>query len=170
MNQQLRRLYDVSNKYRALFDRMASELTEVWDEHSLQAIEALSDGTEEEAINLAAEIKNLEAQAEMVKQAKKEMEKRQTSLENFAEYLKGHLIKILVSSDIKAITTCPMFAIRIRKNRLGVDVVNEDLIPEQYYKQKITFQLDKISIHKDIENGIEVPGAILSSKLTVAIK
>ena len=51
--------------------------------------------------------------------------------------------------------------IKIRKSPGAVDVVNEDAVPTEYFKEVTTMRLDKKRILEELKAGKEVPGCRL---------
>ena len=62
-------------------------------------------------------------------------------------------------------TKVPAFnPLKVSKSAGAVDVINEDLIPEEYYIEVITTKLDKKRILGDLKEGASIPGVRLIQK------
>lgn len=59
----------------------------------------------------------------------------------------------------------------VTKNPASVEITDENLIPTEYIKEKVTKSVDKTAIKNAIKNGQEVQGAILiEDKTSLRIK
>ena len=52
----------------------------------------------------------------------------------------------------------------VSKSAGAVDVIEEDLIPEEYYIEVITTKLDKKRILEELKEGASIPGVRLVQK------
>lgn len=55
-----------------------------------------------------------------------------------------------------------------------VEIEDKDLIPVKYQKERVTKSIDRIKMRQDMQNGVEISGAVLkpvrSTKITVVKK
>lgn len=160
-------LFSIATEYQSLYQKL-SDNDELFPE-DLNAIELIADDLEIKAVNIGSIIKNMEHEAESIWQAIDAMEKRYSSVckkvGNLKEYLKSNLERC----EIKEIKS-PFFDIKIRNNPASVRVVDETLIPESYFKEKITRSLDKAMISKELKELTEIPGVILAHETRIEIK
>jgi SMC interacting uncharacterized protein involved in chromosome segregation len=161
------KLFEISTQYQSLMNDIA-ECDELTTEQ-LQAIESVDDSLQEKAKAVGAFIKNLEADYFAIHEAIKTMEDRarkvNAKIENLKEYLKCNLEKC----DIKEIKS-PYFDIRIKLNPASVIVNDENLIPEQYLKEKLYRFVDKAMIAKELKNNVLIPGVMLERRTRIEIR
>jgi len=162
-------LYKIANDYCAAYDDLLS-IPELSQEIIADTMASLAGDLESKAINVAAFIKNMESEAEAIKKAESEMQKRRRSLENKTNNLKKYLIFNLNQCRIKEIKTSPYFLIKLKENPPSVVIDNENEIPKDFRKVEIIENIDKIAISKALKNGDLVPGAHLENKLSISIK
>jgi hypothetical protein len=162
-------LYDIAAQHR----KMVEALMATGDDSQTIAdtIEAESYPLEVKAQNVAYAIRNLEATAEAIKAAEKQMSDRRKAIEkraaNISEYLKT-CMEIAGISKFE----CPHFALSIRNNPPSVDIIDEKMIPVFYLVQKPAPDPtpDKAAIKAAIQFGIDVPGAKLGQGTRLDIK
>lgn len=160
-------LYSISAEYQRLFNK--DEL----DDNDLAQLESLHDSAEDRFIEHAKYIRNLEAEAASVKAAIDDMKARLESLVSKAESHSKWLAEMMHTCKMDKITKSPLFAIKTKFNPPSVVVLNEELIPENYwreYQPKAQLKLDKTAIKADIDKGCEVPGAMVVKQLKLEIK
>jgi hypothetical protein len=56
------------------------------------------------------------------------------------------------------------------RNTESVKVTNEIYLQQEFLKEKVTIQVDKVAIKKSLKEGKEVPGAMLVVKQSLQIK
>jgi len=160
-------LYQLSNEYRKLFDEM-SNLDE-WPADLLATMEKVDQDFTNKAINVALYIKELLAQADAIKNARAEMATRQAKLENKAESLTEYL-RYHMEQNEKSHIVDAQVELKLKRNRFAVTINDESLLPKDYFRRKEVYTVDKLLIKQDIDAGINVPGATLTSKIQLDIK
>ena len=162
-------LYLLSNEYR---DLQAKLLESEYDEQTIaDTLEAMSGDLTTKAVDVAKFIKNLDATAEAIKQAEKEMAERRKTIEKKAESIRNYLLVNMQSCDMTKIE-CPYFALTIKKNPPSVVIDDVNEIPSHLF----TFpeppppSPDKKEIAKLLKDGIDVPGAHLEQNERIEIK
>jgi len=153
------------------------ELNELADSDDFPAealrdtLDALEGDYQVKARNIGLLTRNIEASAEMIREAAKAMLSRADRLEKRSESIKAYLLYNCQASGITRIE-CPEFVIAVRKNPPAVIVDDESQIPAEYFVQPPAPppRLDKVSLKKAIQAGTEVPGAHLLQSERVEIK
>ena len=56
------------------------------------------------------------------------------------------------------------------KKTVSLDIDNEDTIPQEYYREKRTIELDKTKLKSDLEDGVFVQGAQLKENQFIQIR
>lgn len=110
-------------------------------------------------------IKNLQAEAEAVKNEKNAMADRQKRLENKVESLKGYLTYALAGEKFST----PKVAMSFRRSE-SVHIEDEHLIPDEYMNITIVKKPDKKVLKDALKGGKEVLGAELITKQNIQIK
>lgn len=162
-------LYTISQEHRA----MVARLMDTQDDELVIAdtIEAESYPLEVKAQNVAYAVKNLEATADAIKAAEKEMAERRKRIENRAANVKEYLKTCMEIAGVTKID-CPHFALAIKNNPASVDVFEPGLIPAEFMRQPEPppASPDKTAIKEALKAGKEVPGAMLASGTRLEIK
>lgn len=106
---------------------------------------------------------------EMNEQIKKEADKRIKSLKNNIEYKKQYLIeigKMIGLFDDYDTVKLGAFSVRINKQP-SLNIIDENIIKDDYKKEKLSIEIDKKKIKEALENGIQVEGAELKHNLII---
>ena len=108
-------LYKISKRYeQALIE---FEDTELPDDVVADTLEALEGELVDKGKNVAAFIKNMEADVNAIKEAAKAMRERATAMERRTNHLKMLLLNTMQKHEIHEIS-CPWFVIKPRKHTL----------------------------------------------------
>lgn len=162
-------LYAIADQYLADIEKLQDmEL----DEQTLtDTLEGLSGELEVKATNVGMFIRNLESSAEQIKMAEKQMADRRKALEARAERVKQYLKENMIRTGISKIES-PYFTLSIRNNPEAVEVINQDMIPPEYFNvpPPPPATLDKIAVKKAIQSGVEVDGVRLTRSQSLQIK
>lgn len=165
-------LFDLSHQYQAALDAAIDPDTgEIRAEDAFAALDSLGDALEAKAINVAAYIRNLEAEAAAVKSAAKDMQARADRLSGHADDLRQHLASSLQVAGLTEVKD-PRFVIKVRHNPPSVHVLDQQAIPAAYlrYPEPPAPQPDKTAIKAAIQAGESVPGVQLVRTTKVEIK
>lgn len=161
-------LYQLAAEYRALADRLHD--LDLPDEVIADTLEAESGDMIEKGTNVAKVVRNIEAMADQIKQAEKQMAERRKALENRASRLKSYLHSNMEIAGISKIES-PWFVISIKKNPASVVVDDESEIPDDYMREiPARFEPDKTIIKSALQEGYQVPGCHLAHGTRLEIK
>jgi chromatin segregation and condensation protein Rec8/ScpA/Scc1 (kleisin family) len=162
-------LYQIADQY--LQDMQMLQERDLDDQTFADTLESLSGDLEIKATNVAMFIRNLEANADAIKAAEKQMADRRKAIENKAERIKEYLLQNMVRTGITKIE-CPFFKITVRDNPESLVIESDKNIPLEYYNQPPPPEmvLDKMKLKKDLQMGVVVDGCKLESKKRVEIK
>lgn len=163
-------LFQIANQYTDIFTEV-DENGEITDE-MLGKLNDIGGAMETKAIAIASFIRNLEAERDAVNKAKKAIALREQSLNNKVERLEEYLLINMEKCGISEISSSPYFTIKLKKNPVSVNILDEDFVPDNYKKTKVvtTVSVDKIKIKEAILSGDAVPGAVLQQNLRLEIK
>jgi hypothetical protein len=160
-------LYPLKIRYQQLLDKEELSADECAE------LEALHADSEDHCIDRAKYIRNLQAELMAVEVAQEEMKQRATELENRIASKEKDLMEYMRLHNHVKITKSPLFPIKTVKNRVRVDDYNRQIIPDKYWyygEPVIEHKLDKEAVRKDIESGVEVPGAKLVQGVRLSFK
>ena len=162
-------LYAIADNFLADIRKM--EEADLDDQTFADTLEAISGDLEEKAKAVAMFARNLEASAEAIKQAEKQMADRRNALENKADKVRQYLLDNMLKTGISKIE-CPYFSLSIRKNPPAVEIIQQDMIPIEYYDipPMPAPQLNKNRLKDDLKNGVIVDGAKLTQGHSLQIK
>ena len=107
--------------------------------------------------------RNVEGQIELFKGQIDKLKKYTKTLKNAQERIKG-----LVIGAHQTIGELPEHTefnpIKISKSAGAVDVIEEDLIPREYFKEVTETRLDRKRVLDELKNGASIPGVRLVQK------
>ena len=156
-------LYEMTGQYRELME-MAEEL----DEQVFQdTLEMIQEGINEKAENIAMLMRNINGDVEALKAEEKRLQERRRSLEKKHDNMKSYLQEQMIAADMDKVPST-LFKIAIRNNPPKVSVLDENVIPDNYFITKR--QLDKTTLKDALKNGEEIEGAQLIQEKGLTIK
>ena len=128
------------------------------------ALDALQMDFNDKAENIALWIKNLDAEADAVKNQKLIFAARQKAVENKRDSLKEYLATCLQGKAFKT----DRVKVSYRKSEV-IAVQNIEKVPTEFLKYAAP-TVDKAEVKKEIKAGKVVPGCVLESKQNIQIK
>ena len=162
-------LYTIADQY--LQDLQKLQDMDLDEQTFADTLESLSGDLEVKATNVAMFVRNLEASAESIKAAEKQMAERRKAIESKAERIRNYLKDNMARTGITKID-CPYFALSLRNSPPAVEVINADEIPAQYFDipEPPAPVLNKNRLKDDLKNGVIVEGARLTQGSYLQIK
>ena len=162
-------LYTIADQY--LQDIQKLQDMDLDEQTFADTLESLSGDLEVKATNVAMFVRNLEASAESIKAAEKQMAERRKAIEAKAERIRNYLKDNMARTGIAKID-CPYFALSLRNSPPAVEVINADEIPAQYFDipEPPAPVLNKNRLKDDLKNGVIVEGARLTQGSYLQIK
>jgi predicted SpoU family rRNA methylase len=157
-------LYELTDNYLKVL-----ELIENGEEGLEDTLESINDTIEVKAENYAKIIRNLEGNVNMLKAEVERLNSRKKSIEGNVDRLKENLKMAMIVTGKEKIKT-GLFNITVANNPVAVNVIDEKLIPEKYFKVEIIRKLDKISLRDAMKKGEEIQGAELMQGKGLRIK
>lgn len=151
-------LYEIDAQIMGCVDFETGEIIDV------ERLETLQMEFDNKVEGIALWIKNLVAEAKMVKEEKDNLAARQKACENKAESLKKYLASALGGEKFKT----SKVSISYRKSK-SVEVEDITLLDDDYLKFKEP-EADKTKIKKALEEGISLEGVSLVEKNNIQIK
>lgn len=170
------KLYDYAAEFAELFDSLGDmagddDLEQAWFD-TLESIEA---EFEVKAENVAAYIKQLKGEADMLREQERAFAERRRAKEHHAERLKKYLLDSMAAVNLKKIDR-PMAVISVRNNAESPLFVNESGFIEWAkrnadellrYKEP---EIDKTAVKRYLQGGHELDGVRLERSQSVIIK
>lgn len=151
-------LYEIDAQIMECVDFETGEIIDV------EKLEQLQMEFSNKVEGIALWIKNLVAEAKMVKEEKDNLAARQKACENKAESLKRYLEQALGGEKFKT----SKVSISYRKSE-SVEVADISLLDDDYLKFKEP-EVDKTKIKKALKDGISLEGVTLVEKNNIQIK
>jgi hypothetical protein len=159
-------LYELAAQYQRDLEHIQnSDLDEA---QAIELLESMQGAIQEKAKNVAMVIRNMETTAEAIAAAEKEMASRRKSIECKIDWMKAYLLENMERTGISKIES-PYFVIALRDNPESLIVEQDAEIPPEYFKPQDPV-LDKVTLKKDMQLGVIVPGCRLERKKSVRIK
>ncbi len=161
------RLYELSMEYLQALEAL-TELDDLPPEAIEDTLEGLSGAWEDKALNVARFVRNLEAEATAIDEAKKRMEVRARVTNNKAARLRQYLLSELEKTGLRP--KAADVALRVQKNPPAVILDDETRIPEAYRRTQIVSTILKAELAAALKAGQAIAGAHLeqSQRLVIA--
>jgi uncharacterized protein YeeX (DUF496 family) len=149
------KLYDISKDYIQLLD---SDI----DPHQLSdCLDNMVDAFEDKAHNIIAVATTLDSDINAIDAQIKRLQERKKAINSNVERLKEYLRYNMEVSGITKINH-PLFSITLGKPTVTCEVTDQSLLPDDYVTVKTEIKPDKRKILKDLKEGVDVEGAVLS--------
>lgn len=160
------KLYEIKNRMIEVLLDSTEDENDLSDAF-LQRINELEIDFEEKAVNVAAHIKNMEADLEAFANYLEKMKKKKKAIENKIESLKKYLTRNLQELKYTKIES-PAFNITLgASHRVVLDPIKH--LPDEYMISRIEYIPNKVLIGLDLEQGKEIEGAYLETNHFIKI-
>lgn len=157
-------LYEIANDYAKLMDE---DFDPEFIADTLAGIEGM---LEDKVENCLAVIKNELAYAESLKAESKKLSERAKSSELRAERIKEYIAASLETAGKKSLKA-GVHQVTVRAASKSVEILDSGALPAEFVEYETNTKPDKLAIKKQLEAGIEVPGAqIKTGKPSLLIK
>jgi hypothetical protein len=158
-------LYQLSKTYLGALDFLTDPDNEIDNQTALDTIEGLDGEIDDKIINVAKMVTQLEHDAEGIKAIAKRQAERAKALEQKASWLKDYLKTNMQAIGHGKVET-PELSVKLASTPTAVKIIDESLIPSEFWRQKFELSIDKTSI----KNAGGCPGVVIESGVTVRIK
>jgi predicted nuclease with TOPRIM domain len=159
------KLYELTQNYNNLLELVDNP--DVPTEMLEESLNSIDDEIDTKVENIAKVIKSIESDIAGLKGEEKRLADRRKSLEgridNLKEYVEGSM-RAVGKEKIRG----KAFTLGIQRNAPSVDIIDEDVIPEQYFITKK--ELSKKDILVALKKGEEVPGAAIKQTESLRIR
>lgn len=157
------KLYELSHSMNQLIEMMESGAEGLED-----TLEALDSSFDDKVENCMKAYRNLIGQRDMCKTEATRLTQRAAAFEKQAETLKLYVENEMKRSGKDKIKLA-LFTVWLQENNPSVAVTQEDMIPDQFWKQTAP-ALDKQLIKEKLEQGFPVPGAELKRTISLRMR
>jgi hypothetical protein len=162
------KLYEIGD---AIIDNLnlflESEGTELDEEVYNEVLDLLKRELANKSSNILKYLNNLQADLEQIKLEKQRLDKIKKSKESKYNKLSDYIISVMTNLDkAKIETEIGNYALR---KSTKVEILDEKLIPEEYFNISIDKTVDKIAL-KEVLKSQEVPGVRLATGYNLNIQ
>lgn len=161
------RLYELTEMYQNIWDLVGDD--EVDLDSLEKALSSIEDNIEAKAENTAKLIKGIEGDISILKEEENRLAKKRRTLENKQKNIKKYLEMQFKVMEINKIKT-PLFTVSLQKNPPSIEIINEDLIPEQFKNAVTTISVAKKDLLEAIKDGQTIEGAKIKQGESLRIR
>ncbi len=161
------KLYELTEMYQNIWDLVADE--EVDLDTLETALSQVEDNLETKAESMAKLVKGIDGDVTALKEEENRLAKRRKALENKQTNIKQYLQNQFNVMGIDKVKTS-LFTVALQNNPPSVNILDEDLIPEQYKKTVTTTSIVKKDILDALKLGELIEGAELKQGKSLRIR
>lgn len=158
-------LFNLKDAYQQVYDLIAEQGEE---SALIDTLQSINDALEEKADGYVAVIKTLEADNVAIDEEIKRLRQRKTSNQNGISRLKESLQFSMESTGKEKFKTA-LNSYSIANNPPSLDVVEESLIPKEYWLSQAP-KLNKKDLLKDIKNGADIKGVEVKQTRSLRVR
>ena len=158
-------LFELKDNYQQVYDLIAEQE----DEQILKdTLASINDAIEEKADGYVAVIKSLDADNNAIDEEIKRLRQRKSSNQKGVKRLKESLQEVMEQTGKEKFKTS-LNSYSIANNPPSLDVIDETLIPKQYYVEQKP-KLDKKELLKAVKGGLELKGVELKQSRSLRVR
>lgn len=132
---------------------------------TLNSIELMKANLNLQLLNKQEELKSLDLYKEI-----KDLEISIKQLEKQDEEIREQGKQILLSNWLKKFEALDWTIIQLNKTPGALVIENEDLVPKEYKKEKVTISIDKKALKEDIKQGLIIEWVSIEEDYNLVIK
>lgn len=149
-------LYQIANDFAKLSESdMAPEMI-------ADTLDGIGWELEEKVEQILAICKNESAYADALKEESKRLSDRAKAAENRVSSMKNYISSSLETAGKKSLKA-GIHQVSIRAPSKSVEILDAGAIPPEFVEYDTVIKPDKLAIKKQIESGIDIPGAIIKT-------
>lgn len=161
------KLYELTEMYQNIWDLVADEEVDL---DTLEiALSQVEDNLETKAESMAKLVKGIDGDVTALKEEENRLAKRRKALENKQTNIKQYLQNQFNVMGIDKVKT-PLFTVALQNNPPSVNILDEDLIPEQYKKTVTTTSIVKKDLLNALKEGQVIEGAEIKQGRSLRIR
>jgi len=146
----------------------AEELPEDQQELALDYLDELGVQEIEKADSVAFAVRKRQSEIQFLKEEETRLRNRRQAAENRLQQFREYLVQLFQAEEISKISGIKS-TLYLRKSS-SVEVEDVALLPSELVKTEVTFTPKKTDIKKQIENGVEVPGARINERQILMVR
>ncbi|ADQ06485.1 Gp157 family protein [Caldicellulosiruptor hydrothermalis 108] len=159
------KLYELAEQFKQLQEMLEDEGVDI--DAVKNTLELVEFDFTEKIESIAKLIRSLEYEIEVYKNEEQRIANKRKSKEKKRDWLKQYVQEQMEKVGLEKVKT-PLFTVSIQTNPPSVEIVDETLIPETY------FRIEKIPLKKEIlealKQGQEVPGVMIKTTKSIRIR
>lgn len=160
------KLYEIADNYKNLLELLDSgEVDKNLVEEALSLVE---EDIKDKVNSICKIIKENELLVSNIDEEIKRLQQLKKTKNNNISLLKDYLSSELQRMNIKKIDS-GIFKVSFRKST-SVNILDEDMIPEEYISETIVKKISKADILKELKQGVKIEGATLEEKQNIQLK
>lgn len=160
------KLYEISERYKNI--QVLLDNPELPNKEIKKALDNIGEEFDTKAENVAKVISSMNSDADGIKKEIERLQERKRVVENRVKGLKTYIYEQMQSTGKKKIKGI-LFTLAIQKNAPSVNVINEDVVPEQY-KVPQPYKLDKKAILEALKQDIKIDGVEIKQGTSLRIR
>lgn len=160
-------LFDISQRYSNILE--LAENPDIPSEVFEEALREMDGELTEKLENIVAFIRSMEGDVSTIKNEVDRLNARKKATENKINSLKRYTEDCLRAVNKTKIKTS-LNTISIQKNAPSVNILSEDLIPNEFRKEEVVVSFDKKSILSQLKAGVEIDGCELKQSESLRIR
>lgn len=160
-------IYQISDDLTKIFDAIEQNDGEMSAEIET-ALTITQEQLEQKGIQYAYKCLSIDAETSEIDAEIERLTKLKARNNNLKERLKLTLSNAMQHFGIQELKTATL-KVNFRKSE-SVEVTNEDLVPQQFKKEKVSIEISKKDIKDALKRGEDVQGAELKTKFNLQIK
>lgn len=158
-------LWEIDEQIRDITESLVDEETGEINEEAIELLEQLGIERDEKLENIGIVLKTLEFEIDAIHNEIKALKRRAEVKLNKHNRLSEYVKKSLGGKTFE--TSKVAFSYRRTQS---VNVVNEEIVPDEWCKFETTRKPIKMEIKKALKNGENVPGCVLEDNVRLQIK
>lgn len=161
------KLYELTNELRSLEAEFEQNEGEVQNAN-LVKLEQVSTNFNEKITNIARLVKNLEAEANAIREEEKRLAKKRRSKEKQIEWLKDYIKNAMLQTETSSVKDA-IISVSIRNTQPKLVITNENAIKDERFI-RIKREINKSALKDAIKSGEEIEGVSLEENKALFIK
>jgi len=159
-------LYEITNAFPLLMEQ-----EEMSEEDKKKVEEELTVLLQQKSQNIIGYTRNIELTIEAMKMEEKRISEQRKTLENKVSKFKEYVKECMDKNNITKIET-ELGSLTITKNPASVEIIDENIIPEEFKKEVVTVKIDKTAIKNHFKVTGEIPEGtnIITTNTSLRIK
>ena len=158
------KLYELTQSYQQVL-----EIAEQLDAETLKdTLDSINDAVEQKVENTAFVVKQLEANISVIDEEIKRLQAMKQTQQNNVRSLKEYIQGAMEQVGMNRIQG-KLIKIAIQNNPKSVEVLNENVIPKNYFVEQKP-QLDKKALLADLKGGAQVEGVEIKQSRSLRIR